>query len=106
MDGFGKFKAGSEIDTARHVASGMFGNFGMIAFSGILGMVGFGLTIAGAIMLIVAHRRGIVAYQTQQAMPVIKEGVEKITSTIAKSAEDVAKGISRGIKEGKKDPKE
>ena len=53
--------------------------------------------------MIVAHRREIAAYTTQQVMPIAQEGIEKITPTISNAAGSIAKSISKGIKEGKED---
>ena len=82
-------------------AKGMFGSFGLLALSGTVNGLGLFLTIAGIVTLIVAHRREIAAYTTQQVMPVAKEGIEKVTPTVANSAKSIAKSISEGIQESK-----
>ena len=67
-------------------------------------------------IFIVAKRRHILAFETQQVMPVVKEGIDDITPTAAKIGAsiakemapvygEVAKEISKGIKEGLKDEK-
>lgn len=70
----------------------------------------------GAVILTTAKRREIMAYGIQGVMPIAQEGIEKITPTIGKVGEtlakemapvygDIAKEISKGIKEGLKDEK-
>ena len=62
----------------------------------------------------VAKRRQILAFSAQQVMPVAQEGIEKIAPTVGKAGAsiakemapaygDIAKEISKGIKEGLKD---
>lgn len=77
----------------------MFGGFVIIAT----------LMISGSIYMI-TKRREIMAFSTQQVMPIAQEGIEKMTPTMAKVAEDmapvygeIAKEITKGINEGKKD---
>ena len=90
-------------DAMNKTAKGIFGSFGLFAIGGFFDSIGFTLTAAGAITMIVAHRREIAAYTTQQVMPIAQEGIEKITPTISNAAESIAKSISKGIKEGKED---
>lgn len=67
-------------------------------------------SIAGGIYLI-AKRREIVAFTVQQAMPLAQEGIEKMAPTIGKAGAsiakemapvygNIAKEISKGIKDG------
>ena len=84
-------------------AKGIFGSIGLFAIGGFFDSVGFILTVAGAFTMIIAHRREINAYATQQVMPIAQEGIEKITPTISNAAESIAKGISKGIQEGKEE---
>ena len=78
------------------------GGFGIFALGGFLDSIGFGMTAIGGIILFIAHRREIAAFTTQQVMPVAEEGIEKITPTVSNAAGEIAKGISKGIAEGKK----
>lgn len=57
----------------------------------------------GGMLILTSKRRNIIAFTTQQVMPVAQEGIEKMAPTIGKVGEEVAKGISRGIKEGQKE---
>lgn len=57
--------------------------------------------IAGSIYM-TTKRREILAFTTQQVMPVAKEGIDTMAPTIG----NVAKEISKGIKEGSKEDKE
>ena len=53
--------------------------------------------------MFISHRREITAYTTQQVMPVAQEGIEKMTPTVADAAGSIAKSVSKGIQEGKKE---
>lgn len=90
-------------DAMEKTAKGIFGSIGLFAIGGFFDSIGFTLTAAGAITMLVAHRREINAYATQQVMPIAQEGIEKITPTISNAAGEIAKGISKGIKEGKEE---
>ena len=85
------------IDNSQ-MAKGMFGSFGLFAIGGLINSVGFLLTVAGGIVMFVAHRREIAAYTTQQVMPVAQEGIEKITPTVANAAGEIAKSVSENIR--------
>lgn len=84
----------------------MFGAFIIIAS----GMIAFSI-------FMFTKRREILAFTAQQVMPVAKEGIEEMAPTIGKAGAsiakemapvygDIAKEISKGIKEGLKDDKE
>lgn len=92
------------------MAKNMFGGMGLFAIGSFMSVFSFGLASVGAICLLVAHRREITAYTTQQVMPVAKEGIEEMAPTIGKAsekmapaagivAEEVAKGIKKGLKD-------
>ena len=72
-------------------SSKMFGVFICMATCMISGFI-----------FIVAKRRHILAFQTQQAMPVAKEGIREISPTIGEAAEEFAKGIKKGLKDDEK----
>ncbi len=60
------------------------------------------ITCTFAILLFtIAKGRQILAFKTQQVMPIAKEGIEEITPTIEHAAGEIAKSVSTGIKEGK-----
>lgn len=69
----------------------MFGGFAIVASA----------MIAGSIYMF-AKRREITAFSVQQVMPVAQEGMEKM----APSMGNVAKEITKGVKEGLKDSEE
>ena len=73
----------------------MFGGFIIIAAS----------MFCGVLYLSIIKRREIMAYTVQQVMPVAKEGIDKISPTIAKATGNIAKEVTKGIKEGLKDEK-
>ena len=45
----------------------------------------------------VANQRKIMAYQTQQAIPIAKEGIEKMAPTLGTAAKEIAKGVKEGM---------
>ena len=95
INSFDSFGTGNELDTMKNTAGGV----GLVALGGFLTSIGFPLTIAGAITMIIGHRREITAYTTQQVMPVAKEGIEEMAPTVGKAAGEVAKGIKEGLKD-------
>ncbi len=99
--GFGSSFTGG-IGEPSQMAKGAFSGMGLLVLGGVINSVGFLFTISGGIVLLVAHRREITAYGVQQVMPVAKEGIEKITPTIANAAGSIAESISKGIENGKK----
>ena len=50
-----------------------------------------------------AKRRHILAFTTQQTMPIAKESIDEIAPTIGNAAGSIAKGITKGIKNGLED---
>lgn len=81
--------------------------------------LGFGLTMFGIVVSLIGcsvrffigNRREIMAYTAQQVMPVAQEGIETIAPSVGKAGAtivkemapvygEVAKEISKGIKEG------
>lgn len=83
-------------------ANKAFGSFGLVALGGFMSTIGFGITIAGGIMLLLGHKREITAYTVQQTMPIAQEGIEKMAPTIGKAAGTIAKGIREGLKDSEK----
>lgn len=69
-------------------------------------IIGFMLTfislMAKYMLFMITNRREILAYQTQQAMPIAKEGIEKIAPSAGIAAEEITKGIKRGLKDKEK----
>lgn len=61
------------------------------------------LIITGSMYLNLIKGREITAYLAQQQMPLAKEGIEKMSPTTGKVAEEVTKGIKRGLKEENKE---
>ena len=47
-----------------------------------------------------AKRREIMAFKVQQMMPVAQEGIEEMTPTVGNAAGEIAKSVTRGMKEG------
>lgn len=51
----------------------------------------------------IAYGREIRAFQTQQGMPVAKEGIEKMAPTAGVVAKEITKGVKEGLKEENSD---
>lgn len=85
-------KAKNTISTSKYVPLYMLGGFIIIASS-----------IIALAIYIFGKGREIAAFTTQQAMPVVQEGMEKMTPTVGNMAETISKGIAKGIKDGTKD---
>ena len=84
--------------------SDLFAGFGSFAIGGFLIGPGVMCTFIGLIMrFVIGNRREIMAYTTQQVMPVAQEGIEKMAPTIGNATGTIAKSIAKGIKEGLKD---
>lgn len=82
-----------------NTASSIFGTFGLFAISMIIDFIGSTLIMAGGITMFIGHRREITAYSTQQVMPIVQEGAEKMAPTAGKVAKEITKGIKEGLKE-------
>ncbi len=83
------------------MAKSIFGSLGLFVLGIFMNMIGFGLTVGGGILLFISHRREITAYTTQQVMPVAKEGLNEISPEIGNVAKEVTKGIKEGLKDEK-----
>lgn len=57
--------------------------------------------ISGSIFMF-AKRRHILAFQTQQVIPVAKEGIDEMAPTIGNVAGEIAKGIKKGLSDDEK----
>ena len=80
-----------------------FTSVGLFALGGFVSSAGVVLLIVGGVMAYMAHRREITAYTTQQTMPIKKETINDITPTVADAAGTIAKSVSQGFEEGKKE---
>lgn len=80
-----------------------FNSVMLIGLGGFISVAGFALIIAGGGMTYMAHRREITAYTTQQTMPIKKETINDITPTVVDAAGTIAKSVSQGFEEGKKE---
>ena len=102
--GFGKsFDTVNNFDVVTNTADSSFGSFELFGLGAFIIVFGFSLLGTGLIIMFISHRREITAYTTQQVMPVAQEGIEKITPTVAEAAGSIAKSVSKGIQEGKKE---
>ena len=104
MDNFNSFgeNNGINVDVSgvQNTASGIFGNIGLFAIGSFMLTIGFGLTIAGGIVMFIAHRREITAYTAQQVMPLAQEGIEKMAPTVGSAMGTIGKELAKGIKQG------
>lgn len=96
-------KANNTISSSKYIPFYILGGFIIIASS----MISFSIYTF-------AKRREILAFSTQQVMPIAQEGIEKMAPTIGKSGASIAKEmapvygsiakeISKGIKDGIKE---
>lgn len=46
----------------------------------------------------VSKQRKMLAFMTQQAMPIAQEGIEKMTPTVAKSVKEITKSVKDGLR--------
>ncbi len=93
--GFNSMQATKEI----------FGNFGLFVLGDILCTFGLLAIGIGGVIAIMAHRREIMAFTVQQSMPVAKEKINEMAPTIGNAANEVAKGIKKGLNEADKEKK-
>ena len=105
IDNFNSFGNGNDsinidVSGVQNTASGIFGNIGLFAIGSFMLTIGFGLTIAGGIVMFIAHRREITAYTTQQVMPLAQEGIQKMAPTVGSAMGTIGKELAKGIREG------
>lgn len=63
-------------------------------------MFGVFITIVGCMVrFALGNRREIMAYQVQQGMPIMQEGVEQMSPTMGKAAKEIFRGIKEGMSE-------
>ena len=77
-----------------------FASASSIPFYIIGAFIIFATCITVAPIYIFSKRREIVAFTTQQVMPVAQEGIEKMAPTIGSAAGTIGKELAKGIKEG------
>ena len=77
---------------------GVLGGMGLFAVGSFMSVFSFAIFAAGGMCLMVAHRREITAYTTQQVMPIAKEGAEEMAPAAGKVAEEITKGVKKGLK--------
>lgn len=102
FNSFGNGNNGINVDVSgmQDTTSGIFGNIGLFAIGSFMLTIGFGLTIAGGVVMFIAHRREITAYTTQQVMPVAQEGIQKMAPTVGSAMGTIGKELAKGIREG------
>lgn len=80
---------------SKMASMGFFMGGSMLSF---LGLASIMFSIG---MYVSAHRREIMAYSASTVLPVVKEGVEYIAPTVGNVVEEIASGVSDGIRETK-----
>lgn len=80
-----------EMIDAEYAGYYMFGGFIILAS-----------IMISVFILMLAHRRQIAAFTTQQTMPVAQEAIDTIAPTIGNAAGEIAKGIKTGLNEADK----
>ncbi len=53
-------------------------------------------------VFMVAKRRNIAAFTTQQVIPIAKEGIDEMAPTIGNAASEIAKGMKKGFNDNEK----
>ena len=101
--GFGE--SGISTSDPTTAAKGAFSSFGVLTIGAFIDSTGFFITIIGGVILLIAHKREITAFSTQQIMPVAKEGINEMAPTIGNAAGEIAKGIKKGINEANQEQK-
>ncbi len=74
---------------------------------------GFGITFGPFVIIsslmfsgfiyMTSKKRELIAFHTQQVMPVAQEGIEKMTPTVSKTARTMAEEITKGVASVKND---
>ena len=57
--------------------------------------------IKSGVIYLFSKKRKIMAFTTQQSMPIMKEKMEKMAPSVGKVAENIAKGIKKGLEDDK-----
>ena len=83
-----------------------FNSYGSIPFYMFGGFIIFATLIISSSIFRISRGREIIAFFTQQQIPVAKEAVDEMAPTVGNAAEHVFKGIAKGIKKGLKDEDE
>ena len=103
---FGFLGFGNEITNGMEMGQkginvgNVFSSFGGFAIGGFMIVPGLFLATLGIVFrFLIGNRREIVAYTTQQVMPVAKEGIEEMAPTIGNAMGEIAKGIKKGLKD-------
>lgn len=82
-----------------NTARGEVGKFKYMPYYMIGGFIIFSSSLVAIFLFVIAKRREIEAFNTQQSMPVAKEAVEEITPTIGKAAKEISKSVKKGLKD-------
>lgn len=88
------------LNQTQNTANSAMGSMGLFTIGSFMLTIGFGLLIAGGMAMLLAHKREITAYATQQSMPIQQEKIEKMAPTIGSAAGTIGKELAKGIKEG------
>lgn len=76
-----------------------FDSYNSIPFYMIGGFIIFTTCMISASIYMISKRREILAFTTQQVMPVAQEGIEKMAPTMGNVAKEITKGIKQGLKD-------
>lgn len=79
-------KAKNSVGEMATSLSIIFGIFICLAF----GMISFSI-------FMIAKRRHILSFTAQQAIPVVKEGIDEMAPTVGNAAGEIAKRIKKGL---------
>lgn len=90
----------SKVDYHISSSSQNMDNYWMIDIGIFVIIVSF---IIALFLYFLSKMREIQAYNVQSSMPIAKEGIEEMTTTVSNAAGEVAKSVSKGIKDGLSD---
>ena len=82
---------------------GLFGDTLFIGLGTVLLAVGINFILISIIPFVIANRREIIAYRTQQVMPIAKGSIEQMSPTLGVAAEQIAKGVKKGLSDSERE---
>ena len=73
-----------------------------IVFYGLGGFIIFVTFIIAGSIYSITKGRDLMAYYTQQQMPIVKEGIDEMAPTVGNAVKEITKGIKDGLKDDDK----
>lgn len=76
--------------------------YGFMEIGALLGFLGVPCLGIGAFLFLSSKQRAMSAFYAQSQIPVVKEGIEKMSPSVGAAAKEVAKGVKEGLKDDEK----